>query len=389
MRTIIIVMDSVGCGEMPDAGKFGDFNVNTLGHISESVGGLNMPNLQKMGLGNTTNILGVMPESNPNAYWGKMMEDSAAKDTTVGHWEITGVVTTHAFPVFSTGFPKEVIEKIEKLTGRAVIGNKAASGTEIIKELGEEHVKTGALIVYTSADSVLQVAAHEEVVPLKELYEICTIIREQVMVGEYAVGRIIARPFLGADADDFKRTSNRRDFSLLPPEKTLLDYAKEAGYTVAAVGKIHDIFAGQGITESVHTVDNADSMQKTIDYINKVGDGIIFTNLVDFDMLYGHRRNPVGYANALEEFDSQVTGVLEAMREDDILFITADHGNDPTYTRTTDHTREYVPLIVWKKGCKGGSLGLRMSFADLGQTAAEDLKLKPLHKGVSFLDKIK
>lgn len=388
MRAILIVMDSVGCGELPDASKFGDFDVNTLKHTAEAVNGLKMPNLAKMGLGNITKIEGVAARANPSAYWGKMREKAPAKDTTVGHWEMTGVVVRRPFPLFPKGFPEDLTKKFTELTGFEILGNKVASGTEIIKELGAEHLKTGKVIIYTSGDSVFQIAANESIVPVKKLYEICQIARDKILVGPYNVGRVIARPFIGTDASDFKRTSNRRDFSVLPPSDTVLDLLKGEGFEVAGVGKIHDIFAGKGITKWVHTSDNDDSVNETIAYMKEIKSGLIFTNLVDFDMLYGHRRDPLGYAKALENFDAKIPAIIGQMRGDDLLILTADHGNDPTFTRTTDHTREYVPLIVYKKGIKGGSLGLRLTFADIGQTISDMFGLRPLKNGISFLDKI-
>jgi phosphopentomutase len=400
-RVIIIVLDGFGCGEMPDAGKFGDNGANTLANVAKAVGGMDLPNLSALGLCRL-GPAGATCRNDPadiTGSFGRMFEQSVMKDTNVGHWEIAGLITKNPFPTYPNGFPKEIIEKFEKLTGRKTLGNYASSGTEILKKLGEEHVKTGSPIVYTSADSVFQVAAHEKVIPLKELYRICRIAREQVMIGEHRVGRIIARPFIG-EPGNFKRTSNRHDYGVPPGEETLLDKIKKAGGDVLAVGKIEDIFSGQGITRAVHTENNSDGIDKTVQYMKEsatAGAGfsqfrdsgakpeLIFTNLVDFDMLWGHRRDVKSFYNGLREFDARLGEILSAMKDDDALFITADHGNDPTYVKHTDHTREHVPLLVYgRKLKKGIDLGLRRSFADLGQTAADMLGVERLHAGESF-----
>ncbi|MCD6310430.1 MAG: phosphopentomutase [Candidatus Eremiobacteraeota bacterium] len=382
-RAIIIVMDGVGAGEMPDAGKFGDEGSNTLGNIAKKTGGLDLPNFQKWGLGNITFIEGIPPAERPEAFWGKMAEASNAKDTTIGHWEIAGIITEQPFPTYPDGFPPEIIEPFESAIGKKILGNKAASGTEIIKELGEEHIKTGYPIVYTSADSVFQIAAHEDIIPVEKLYEICEIARNQLR-GKHNVGRVIARPFIG-EPGNFTRTDRRHDYSVLPPVKSLLDYVIEAGLKVFSVGKIKDIFAGQGISENTKMHGNPDGIKITLDYIRNTDEpGLIFTNLVDFDMLYGHRNDPVGFKKALEVLDDSLPDFQDAIREDDILFFTADHGCDPT-TASTDHSREYVPLLVYGKSLAlPCSLGIRKSFADIASTIRDLLGIKADVRGESF-----
>ncbi len=383
-RVTIFVMDSVGIGALPDSEKFGDVGVNTLGNISKVTGGLNMPNLVKLGLGNIDGVEGLERISNPIGSFGKLMEVSNGKDTTTGHWEIAGLHIEEPFQTYPQGFPSHIIAKFQELTGRKALGNKPASGTEIIKELGEEHMKTGNPIVYTSADSVFQIAAHEEIIPLDELYKMCSIARE-ILKGEDQVARVIARPFVG-EIGSFTRTPNRRDYSLSPFGKTILDFASEAGYEVMAVGKIEDIFNGQGITKEVHTKSNMEGVDKTIEYLKTDSKGIIFTNLVDFDAKFGHRRNPEGYRQALEELDVRMPEILDAMTDNDMLIITADHGNDPTY-KGSDHTREYVPLVVYGKNVKSGvNLGTRESFADIAATIADILKVEKPQIGRSFMD---
>ena len=381
-RCIIVVLDSVGIGEMPDAKNYGDLGSHTLGNIARQQGGLNLPFLQKLGLGNIDSILGVPASPNPEGCFGKMAEQSLGKDTTSGHWEIAGVILEKALPTFPNGFPKSFIARYELAIGREVIGNEVASGTEIIQRLGEEHVRTGKPIVYTSADSVFQVAAHEEVIPLPELMRICQIARD-LLTDELQVGRVIARPFLG-QVGQFYRTTNRHDLALEPPHKTLLEYVQERGLEVCAVGKIRDIYAGRGITDFVTTKENMEGVDKTLEYMNKVKTGLIMTNLVDFDMLYGHRNDVEGYARALEAFDARLPELLAALRPEDMLIITADHGCDPTLSGT-DHTREYVPLLVYGSALKKGvNLGVRSTFADLGATVAEFLEAESLVKGKSF-----
>ncbi|MCS7460487.1 phosphopentomutase [Paenibacillus doosanensis] len=388
-RVHLIVMDSVGIGEAPDAAKFDDYDVDTLGHIARERGGLNMPNMAKLGLSNIREIEGVPKAAAPMAYYTKMQEASNGKDTMTGHWEIMGLNIATPFRVFPDGFPKELISRIEEKTGRKVIGNKPASGTEIIAELGEEHVKTGALIVYTSADSVLQIAAHEDVVPLKELYEICEFCREITLEDPYMLGRIIARPFVG-EPGSFTRTANRHDYALKPFGKTTMNTLQEAGYDVIAIGKISDIYDGEGVTKAIRTVSNMDGMDKLIHVMGEPFEGLSFVNLVDFDALYGHRRDPQGYGQALEEYDARLPEALSKMTADDLLIITADHGNDPTY-RGTDHTREYVPLIVYSpRFAQGGrELPLRRTFADIAATVAENFGVALPEHGTSFLQDLK
>ena len=384
-RIHVVVMDSVGIGEAPDAAEFGDFDVDTLGHIAREKGGLTVPNLADLGLSNIKEIQGVPKTETALGYYTKMQETSAGKDTMTGHWEIMGLFIDTPFRVFENGFPDELIEKIEAFSGRKVIGNKPASGTEILEELGEEQLKTGALIVYTSADSVLQIAAHEEVIPLDELYRICEYCREITREDPYMLGRIISRPYLGTNAADFARTPNRHDYALKPFDKTVMDHVKDGGLDVVAIGKISDIFDGEGVTKAVRTQSNMDGMDKFVEVLKSDFHGMSFLNLVDFDAVYGHRRNPIGYGDALEEFDARLPEVFANMKEDDLLIITADHGNDPTY-KGTDHTREYVPLLVYGKNLKGnGELALRETFADLGATVSDNFGVKMPAYGKSFL----
>ncbi len=381
-RAIVIVLDSVGIGELPDADDYGDAGSNTLGHVAEAVGGLNLPNLARMGLGNIAPILGVDPTEEPAACYGKMAERSAGKDTTTGHWEMMGVVTERPFPTYPHGFPPEIISEFERRIGRGVLGNKVASGTEIIKELGEEHVRSGKPIVYTSADSVFQIACHEDVISVEDLYEICRVARS-ILVSPHNVQRVIARPFVGSPGS-FRRTERRRDFALEPPGDTLLDLITRRGGEVIGIGKIEDIFAGRGITRAIHTSDNADGIAVTISAIAAGRGTMVFTNLVDFDMLYGHRNDAPGYARALVEFDQALRMILDALKESDVLVITADHGCDPT-TASTDHSREYVPLLVYGKPLKGGvDLGIRSCFCDLAATLAEVLDVPWTFSGTSF-----
>ncbi|MBE3591773.1 MAG: phosphopentomutase [Thermoanaerobacter sp.] len=384
-RVILIVLDSVGVGELPDAYKFGDEGSNTLGHVTEKTG-IGLPNMGKLGLGNIIPLKSV--PKNPNAIggYGKMAEKSAGKDTTTGHWEIAGLFIEKPFPIYPHGFPEEIIKEFEKRIGRKVLGNKPASGTEIIKELGEEHVKTGYPIVYTSADSVFQVAAHEDIIPVEELYRICEIARE-ILKGDHALGRVIARPFTGTPGN-FVRTGNRRDFSLKPFEPTILDMLKEAGYEVFAIGKIEDIFAGQGITEKNHTTNNDEGITATIKAMDEIKNGLIFTNLVDFDMLYGHRNDVEGYAKALTHFDNRLPEIMGKLTKEDLLIITADHGCDPT-TPSTDHSREYVPLLVYSPSMKHGvNLGVRSTYSDVAATIAEIFKVGTTKHGTSFLKEL-
>ncbi|VTR31221.1 phosphopentomutase [Actinobacillus pleuropneumoniae] len=387
-RIHLIVLDSVGIGEAPDAADFDDIGSDTLGHIARECGGLNMPNMAALGLSNIREIEGVPAADQPRAYYTKMQEASNGKDTMTGHWEIMGLYIDTPFRVFPDGFPDELIQRIEEKTGRKVIGNKPASGTEIIEELGEEHVKTGALIIYTSADSVLQIAAHEDVVPLKELYEICEFCREITLEDPYMLGRIIARPFIG-EAGSFKRTANRHDYALKPFGRTTMNEMKDAGLDVIALGKISDIYDGEGITKAVRTVSNMDGMDKMVQTLGESFKGLSFLNLVDFDAVYGHRRDPKGYGQALEDYDRRLPEVFEKMTENDLLIITADHGNDPTY-KGTDHTREYVPLLVYSpRFAEGKELPLRKTFADIGATVADNFGVKLPEHGTSFLNDLK
>nr|WP_277997643.1 phosphopentomutase [Moorella sp. E308F] len=379
-RVIIIVLDSVGVGELPDAGKFGDEGSNTLGNIAATVD-LHLPNMARLGLGNIIPLKGIAPVAAPAAAYGKMASRTAGKDTTSGHWELAGLILERPFPLYPHGFPPEIIEPFEKAIGRKVLGNKPASGTVIIEELGVEHMRTGYPIVYTSADSVFQIAAHEDVIPVQELYRYCKIAR-QLLTGEHAVGRVIARPFVG-EPGHFIRTDRRQDFSLEPPRPTLLDAVISAGLQVMAVGKIKDIFAGRGISRWIHTHDNMDGVDQTCNFMREGGRGLIFTNLVDFDMRYGHRNDVAGYAAALEAFDRRLPELLEALNENDVLVLTADHGCDPT-TPSTDHSREYVPLLVCGRQIRPVNIGVRPTFADLGATVADLLDVPYNLAGESF-----
>jgi phosphopentomutase len=386
-RVIILLLDGVGCGELPDAVEYGDRGSNTLANLARAVGGLRLLNLTRLGLGNITPIQGIPPQERPQACFGKMTERSAGKDSTSGHWEIAGLATSAPFPLFPNGFPPELIHGLEQAIGRKTIGNKAASGTEIIKELGEDHIRTGFPIVYTSADSVLQIACHEDIIPPHELYQICQEAR-RLCTGQFCVGRVIARPFTGKPGS-FKRTARRKDFSCAPPQPTLLDNVKAAGLSVTGIGKVDDLFAGRGFTETRHSVVNDDCLRLTVDAMEKMKAGLVFTNLVQFDMDWGHRNDPSAFATGLEEFDDFLPSILGCLEKHDLLFITADHGNDPT-TPSTDHSREYVPLLSFGPGFKQGvDLGTRPTFADLGQTAADFLKVKPTLDGTSFLKEVK
>ena len=385
-RVIWMVIDSVGIGALPDSEKFGDVNVNTLGNIVKTYKDIKIPNMINLGLSNIEGVESLESINNPKGSFGRAKEVSKGKDTTTGHWEMTGVLVETPFKTYENGFPKEIIEEFERKTNRKVIGNKPASGTAILDELGEQQMKTGEVIVYTSADSVFQIAAHEDIIPLDELYRMCEIARE-IMMGENAVARIIARPFIG-NPGSFERTANRRDYSLSPFEDTVLDNIKNANLDVIGVGKIEDIFNKQGITEAIHTKDNMDGVDQTINYMKKDNKGLIFTNLVDFDSKYGHRRDVEGYKNALEEFDARIPEILENMKDDDILIINSDHGNDPTY-KGTDHTREYIPILIYGKNVVNGyNLGTRNSFADIGATVADILNVDSPKNGKSFKNEI-
>lgn len=385
-RVIWIVLDSVGMGALPDADKYGDEGANTIGHVAEFNNGLNIPNMVKLGLGNINGMKNLDKCDSPIGCFGKLHEKSNGKDTVTGHWEMVGIESQIAFPTYPNGFPSDVIDEFEKLTGRKVIGNKPSSGTVILDELGKEHMETGALIVYTSADSVFQIAAHEEIVPLEDLYKYCEIARK-LLTGEHSVARVIARPFIGTP-ENFTRTPNRRDYALLPPYKTTLDMLKDKGLSVMAVGKIEDIFSGQGVTDAVHTKDNMDGVNKTIDYLKQDKKGLIFTNLVDFDMKWGHRNDAAAYGKGLEAFDARLPEILENMNDSDVLFITADHGCDPTYPGT-DHTREYVPFLAYGKALKENhNMGERTGFFDIGQTVCDIFDAEKIKNGKSFLSEI-
>ena len=385
-RAIVIVLDSVGIGELPDAADYGDFGSNTLANIALAVGGLNLPNLANIGLGNIAPIYGVGPVDSPLGCYGKMAEVSKGKDTTTGHWEMMGVITETPFPTYPDGFPEDLIRAFESEIGRKTLGNKVASGTEIIKELGAEHIRTGYPIIYTSADSVFQIACHEDIIPLADLYEMCIRARK-MLVAPYNLQRVIARPFIG-EPGNFKRTENRRDFALEPPGETLLDKIVAEGGCVIGIGKIEDIFTHRGISRANHTGNNSDGIAATIAAIESGQGTLIFTNLVDFDMVYGHRNDSIGYAQALQEFDSALPEIMNALKDDDLLIITADHGCDPT-TPSTDHSREYIPLLVYGKRCKHGvNLGIRSTFSDIAATLAELLGISHSSYGTSFAHKI-
>ena len=383
-RVFLIVLDSVGIGEMPDAADYMDEGSNTLKAASTSKY-FNMPNMAQMGLFNIEGVDCRPQVDNPTAAVARMSESSKGKDTTIGHWEISGIISEKPLPTFPDGFPKELLDKLSEATGRKIICNKPYSGTEVIKDYGREHVETGALIVYTSADSVLQIAAHEDVVPVPELYKYCEMARE-ICTGEWGVGRIIARPFEGEYP--FKRTTNRHDYSLEPPKKTMLDTLTENGLQVKAVGKINDIFAGKGISDMVRTKNNMDGVDKMLDYAKEDFEGLCFVNLVDYDMLYGHRNDVEGYAKALTEFDERMPEIQAMLKDDDILMITADHGCDPI-TPSTDHSREYTPLVMYSKNIKAGvNLGTRETFADIATTILDYFGLKDDIKGTSMLEDI-
>jgi phosphopentomutase len=386
-RVFLIVLDSFGIGEMPDAGEYGDVDVNTIGSVSASPY-FNVPNLRQLGL---FNIEGercadrdvCRPVENPTAAIARMKEASKGKDTTIGHWEIAGLISEKPFPTYPDGFPKDVIDEFTRLTGRGVLCNKPYSGTEVIKDYGDEHIRTGKLIVYTSADSVFQIAAHEDVVPLETLYEYCKIARNMLQ-GKHGVGRVIARPFIG-ESGNYTRTSHRHDYSLLPPRDTMLDLLKVNGKDVIAVGKINDIFAGKGITEYVYTSGNQEGIERTIEYLDKDFNGLCFINLVDYDMLYGHRRDIDGYAKALTYFDERLPEILGRLKREDVLMITADHGCDPAYTKTTDHTREYTPLIIYGKNIDPINYKTRESFSDISATILKYLEIPNTIQGTSLL----
>ena len=386
-RIFTIVLDSVGVGELPDAAQYNDLGADTLGHIAEAVNGLNLPHLASLGLGNLHPVMGVEPSEKPLANYGKLAEASLGKDTMTGHWEMMGLLIDEPFITFTeTGFPEELLNELKERTGFGIVGNKSASGTEIIDEFGEHHMKTNDMIVYTSADSVLQIAAHEETFGLDNLIKACEIAREIMMKPEWKVGRIIARPFIGSKVGEFKRTSNRKDYALKPFAPTVLDTLKDNGLDVIAIGKINDIFDGEGITSYQKTKSNVDGMEKTIEIVkNKDFTGLCFVNLVDFDALWGHRRNPQGYANELETFDKQLGELLPHLRNDDLLILTSDHGNDPTH-HGTDHTREYIFQIVYSPLLQGNQLlEVSSSFSSIGATIADNFNVTLPSHGRSYL----
>ncbi len=386
-RIVLLILDACGIGELPDADEYGDAGANTIANTAKKIGGLNLPNLAQMGLGNIEDIKGVPKTDKPSSFYGKLAEISKGKDSTVGHWELAGVVLHDPFPVFPEGFPPELINKFELLSGFKVIGNKPASGTKIIAELGNEHVETGKLIVYTSADSVFQIAAHTDIVPLEKLYEVCLTAR-RMLTGKWGVSRVIARPFVG-ESGNYTRTSDRKDFSIEPVEDTMLDKLIKAEYQVTGVGKIQDLFAGRGLTESYHTKNNENGVDTTLKMISKQDNGLIFINLVDFDMLWGHRNDYKGFGKGLEDFDKRLPEILNALRDDDLLIITADHGCDPTIETSTDHSREYVPLLAYAPDMNNQkSLGTRETFADVAQTVCQNFKLEPMKYGKGFLDEL-
>lgn len=386
-KVVLIVLDSVGIGELPDAKQYGDEGSNTLGNIAKNVPGFSIPNLEALGIGNIEGVENLIQCENPEGSFGRCSELSNGKDTITGHWEMAGVILEQPLKTYPKGFPKEIMDEFEEKIGRKTLGNVVASGTAIIEELGEEHIKTGYPIIYTSADSVFQIAANEDIIPLDELYKMCEIARE-MLIGDKMVGRVIARPFKGMKKGEFVRTSNRHDYALEPFNKTVLEYVEEAGMPVAAVGKIKDIFTGKGVTESVSIKNNMDGVDKTLEMMKSHKNGFIFTNLVDFDMKFGHRNDVEGYAKALEEFDDRMPQIKEALGDNDVLIITADHGCDPT-TESTDHSREYIPVLVYGKKLKENvDLGTRNGFCDIGKTVLDLLNIENELVGKSFKDLI-
>lgn len=382
-RVLLLVMDGVGIGEMPDAKEYGDEGSNTLKNLSRAVSGLNLPCLESLGLGNLGDFKGISKNKNPKASYGIMLELSKGKDTVTGHWEMMGIVNKKPFPTYPDGFPPEIIREFENTIGKKILGNRAASGTEIIKELGEEHIKTGIPIVYTSADSVFQIAAHEEVISLEELYRMCEIARK-ILVEPHNVCRVIARPFTGTPGN-FSRTPRRRDFTIPPQGDTVLDHLVRKGIKVISVGKVIEMFAGRGFSEGIKMKNNEDGMETVVKLLGSLNEGLIFCTLTDFDTVYGHRNDPEGFARALEDFDGQLTSLIREMRDDDYLILTADHGCDPT-TPSTDHSREYVPVLFYNKTHDYKALGTRSCFCDVGATIADLFGLRGLAKGKSFFD---
>lgn len=382
-KVVLVVLDSVGIGELPDADLYGDAGSNTLGNIAKKTPGFSLPNMEALGLGCIDGVTDLIRCENPEGIFGRCSELSKGKDTITGHWEMSGVILEKPLNTYPNGFPKEIMDEFESRIGRKTLGNVVASGTAIIEELGEEHISTGYPIIYTSADSVFQIAANEDIIPLDELYRMCEIARE-MLVGDKMVGRVIARPFKGEKKGEFYRTSNRHDYALEPFNKTILEYVNEAGLPVAAVGKISDIFTGKGVTDSVKIKDNMDGVDKTLEMMKKYKSGFVFTNLVDFDMKYGHRNDVEGYAKALEDFDDRLQELKDALNDDDVLIITADHGCDPT-TESTDHSREYIPVLVYGKNLNENvNIGTRNGFCDIGKTVLDLLNVKNELAGQSF-----
>jgi phosphopentomutase len=387
-KLIFVILDGVGIGELPDAASYGDRGANTVGNVARHIGGLQLPSMQLLGLGRIASIEGVDSRTPVEGCFGKMAEQSKGKDSTTGHWEIAGIITEKAFPVYLNGFPAPLMSGFLAATGaRGFLGNKPASGTEIIMELGDEHVRTGFPIVYTSGDSVFQIACHEEVVPLSALYEMCRKTRTEVTVGEHRVGRVIARPFAGKNGR-YTRTANRKDFAVEPPGMTVLDLLEASGVETRGIGKIDDLFAGRGLKVKIHTHSNAEGIEQILEQAGSMESGLLMANLVDFDMLFGHRQDPEGFAKALKEFDLALPDLLECLKEGDLLILTADHGNDPT-DQSTDHSREYVPLLCYcRDGKKGVDLGTRKTFADAGKTIAEFFGVSNSLAGTSFLSMV-
>lgn len=389
-KIIVVVLDGVGIGALPDAHEYGDTNTHTLAHIAESVPDIALPHLAQLGLGALEPLYQITADENPVGCYGKMAEASKGKDSTTGHWELAGIITEKEFPLYPNGFPQELLETFLHETGcKGFLGNKAASGTEIIRELGDEHVRTGFPIVYTSADSVFQIAAHEEVIPLERLYEICALTRTRVTIGKHRVGRVIARPFVGTSGS-YVRTANRRDFAVEPPLPTMLDVLSNNGITTVGIGKIDDLFCGRGLDKKIHTHSNAEGIERLLEASEQMDRGFIMVNLVDFDMLYGHRQDAAGFAKALKEFDTALPAIIATLRGNDVLILTADHGNDPT-DASTDHTREYVPLLTYSpNGKRNVSLGVRKTFADVAQTVLSYFRISspPHFAGTDFLPDI-
>jgi len=386
-RIVVIVLDGVGIGEAPDAEEYGDAGSNSIGNVAKVLHGIELTNMQKIGLGNITPIEGVLPNHTPQGGFGKLQPMSAGKDTISGHWEMMGIHLPEPFPTYPQGFPEEIIKAFEYRINRETLGNYAASGTEIIKTLGEAHMHTGKPIVYTSADSVFQIAAHEEVIPVPELYQISEIARE-ILKGKHGVGRVIARPFVGTHPENFTRTENRRDFARTPDSDTVLDKLHAAGFDVWSVGKIDDIFVHRGITRKNHTLDNAESIKITLKCLEESFQGLLFINLIEFDMIYGHRNDPSGYYGALKAFDEGIPEIQNRLSSDDLVIVSSDHGVDPT-TESTDHSREFVPLLVFGPDVPGVNLGIRQTFADIGATISENFKISPPEIGSSFLSDLK